>query len=125
MTIQIESDLKEILESINKKLDTLSTDVTELKIGQAEVKGNIKRLESEVKGDIKRLESEVKGDIKRLESEVKGDVKKLESDISTIKEDIREVKGSQKAQIWTLIGVLITAVEGFIVAVGRTVFYNP
>ena len=114
MTIQIESDLKEILESINKKLDTLSTDVTELKIGQAEVKGNIKRLESEVKGDIKRLESEVKGD-----------VKKLESDISTIKEDIREVKGSQKAQIWTLIGVLITAVEGFIVAVGRTVFYNP
>ncbi|MGL6338040.1 MAG: hemolysin XhlA family protein [Waterburya sp.] len=87
--IQIESDLKEILNKLDGKLDNLQKDVTELKIGQAEVKGDIKR---------------------------------LDSNISTLKEDIKEIKGSQKAQIWTLIGVLITAVGGFIVAVGRSVF---
>jgi hypothetical protein len=91
--IQIESDLKEILNKLDGKLDNLQKDVTELKVGQAEVKGDIKR---------------------------------LDSNISTIKEDIKEIKGSQKAQIWTLIGVLITAVGGFIVAVGRSVFsFNP
>ncbi len=97
--IQIESDLKEILNKIDGKLDHLQKDVTELKVGQAEIKGDIQKLDAEVKGDIKRLDS----------------------DISTIKEDIKEIKGSQKAQIWTLIGVLITAVGGFIVAVGRSV----
>ena len=102
--IQIESDLKEILNKIDGKLDHLQKDITELKVGQAEVKGDIQRLDAEVKGDIKRLDS----------------------DISTIKEDIKEIKGSQKAQIWTLIGVLITAVGGFIVAVGRSVLtFNP
>ena len=39
--------------------------------------------------------------------------------------EIKEIKGSQKAQIWTLIGILITAVGGFIVAVGKVVFFSP
>ncbi len=33
--------------------------------------------------------------------------------------DVKEIKGSTKAQIWTLIGILVTAVGGFLVAVGR------
>jgi chromosome segregation ATPase len=91
--IQIESDLKEILNKLDGKLDSLQKDVTDLKLSQAEVKGDIKR---------------------------------LDSNISTIKEDIKEIRGSQKAQIWTLIGVLITAVGGFIMAVGRSVLsFNP
>lgn len=91
--IQIETDLKEILNKIDGKLDNLQKDLAELKIGQTEVKGDIKR---------------------------------LDSNISTLKEDIKEIKGSQKAQIWTLIGILITAVGGFIVAVGREVLtFNP
>ncbi|NEO77796.1 hypothetical protein [Moorena sp. SIO4G3] len=35
--------------------------------------------------------------------------------------DIKALKGSTKAQIWTFIGILITAVGGFVVAVGRFV----
>ena len=90
--IQIESDLKDILNRFEQKLDNLQKDVTELKIGQ---------------------------------TEIKGDVKRLDSDISTLKENIQEIKGSQKAQIWTLISILITAVGGFIVAVGKVVFFTP
>ncbi len=40
---------------------------------------------------------------------------KLESDVSTLKEDVKELKGSTKAQIWTLIGILGTAVIGTII----------
>jgi hypothetical protein len=42
-------------------------------------------------------------------------------DFNNLKEDIKDIKNSQKAQIWTLIGILITAVEGFLVAVARFV----
>ncbi len=91
MSIQVESDLKEILDKFDYKLDKLD--------------GKLDKLSTDVTDKVET---------------------KLDSDISTIKEDIREIKGSQKAQIWTLIGVLITAVAGFVVAVGRYVFsFNP
>lgn len=79
--IQIESDLKEILQ--------------ELKEGQKEIINKVDEID------------------KRLI--------KVETKLDACSEDIREIKGSQKAQIWTLIGILITAVGGFIVAIGRSV----
>ncbi|MGL5074983.1 MAG: hemolysin XhlA family protein [Waterburya sp.] len=79
--IQIESDLKEILQ--------------ELKEGQKAILNKVEDID-------KRLI--------KVETKLDGTV-----------EDIKEIKGSQKAQIWTLIGVLITAVGGFVVAVGRSV----
>ena len=79
--IQIESDLKEILNKLDGKLDNLQKDVTDINL-------RLTRVET-----------------------------KLDSTV----EDVKEIKGSSKAQIWTLIGVLVTAVGGFIVAVGRSV----
>lgn len=55
MSIQIESDLKEILKSIDTKLDKLSEDVTELKVGQARIEGDIKALDTKVDGLDKRV----------------------------------------------------------------------
>ena len=84
--IQIESDLKEILNKLDGKLDNLQKDVTDINLRLTKVET------------------------------------KLDSSI----EDIKEIKGSQKAQIWTLIGILVTAVGGFIVAIGRSVLsFNP
>ena len=84
--IQIETDLKEILNKIDGKLDNLQKDVTDINL-------RLTRVETKLDGTL---------------------------------EDIKEIKGSQKAQIWTLIGILITAVGGFIVAVGRSVLtFNP
>jgi t-SNARE complex subunit (syntaxin) len=88
--IQIETDLKEILQ--------------ELKDGQKAIISKVEEID------------------KRL---IKVETK-LESELPTLQKGIDEIKGSQKAQIWTLIGVLITAVGGFIVAVGRSVLsFNP
>ena len=95
--IQIETDLKEILQ--------------ELKNGQKEILNKVEETNKRVEDIDKRLV--------RVET-------KLESELPTLQKGIDEIKGSQKAQIWTLIGILITAVGGFIVAVGRSVLtFNP
>ena len=62
MSITLESDLKEILTKIDQKLDTLSRDVTDLKVGQA-------RLEEKVDGLEKRLESKLDGLGKRMDNQ--------------------------------------------------------
>ncbi len=49
---------------------------------------------------------------------------RLEEGQTRLEENVKELKGSSKAQIWTLIGILITAVTGFLVAVGRFVFFG-
>jgi len=82
MSVTIEQDLKEILGSINQKLDNLQKDVMDIKIVQA-----------------------------RLEEKVDS----LEKDIEGVKADTKELKGSQKAQIWTLIGILGTALLGTVI----------
>ena len=51
----IETDLAEVLRQINQKLDKLSADVTELKVGQAEIKGDIKALDTKVEQLDKRV----------------------------------------------------------------------
>ncbi len=94
MSIQIESDLKEVLGQINQNLEKLNTEVANI---------NLRLTKVETKLD--------EGITPRLD---------------TLSEQIKEIKGSQMAQIWTLIGILITAVSGFLVAVGRFVFSsNP
>lgn len=58
MSISVETDLKEILTRIDNKLDKLTEDVTELKVGQAEIKGNIKALDTKVESLDKRVSNQ-------------------------------------------------------------------
>ncbi len=57
MSLIIEQDLKEVLGQINQNLEIIKKDITELKIGQAEIKGDIKALDEKVKGVDERLKS--------------------------------------------------------------------
>jgi predicted nucleic acid-binding Zn-ribbon protein len=95
--IQIESDLKEILNKFEQKLDNM---------------------ENKFDQKLDNLQKDV--------TDINLRLTKVETKLDGTVEDIKEIKGSQKAHIWTLIGVLITAVGGFVVAVGRSVFsFNP
>ena len=51
----IQTDIAEVLGQINQKLDKLSENVTELKVGQAEIKGDIKALDAKVEQLDKRV----------------------------------------------------------------------
>ncbi len=97
MSIQIESDLKDILSQFEKRFDKIDAKLD--KIGEDVTDINLRLTKVETK---------------------------LDTEIPTIKEDLKAIKGSQTAQIWTLIGILITAVSCFLVAVGRFVISgNP
>lgn len=83
MSITIEQDLKEVLNSINQKLDNLQKDVTDIKIELATFQG-----------------------------EVKGDIKSLDEKVTTLDKRVEKIENSQKNQIWALIGILGTALLG-------------
>ena len=97
MSIQIELDLKEVLERIEKRFDKID-----------------ERFDK-IDADNKDLREVVTNIDKRL---IKVETK-LDSELPAIHKSIDEIKGSQKAQIWTLIGILFTAVTGILVVFGR------
>jgi len=55
---QLEPDLKEILTYIDTKVDKLSLDVTELKVGQSSIEGDIKTLDTKVDGFENRVDNQ-------------------------------------------------------------------
>jgi uncharacterized protein YPO0396 len=102
MATTIETDLKEILgefkqefSNLNQRLDRIESDLTSLKVSQAEIKGEMETFKAEVKGEFSSLKNE----------------------LAFIKEDVKELKSSQRSQIWaliiTVIGATITAVVKF------------
>ncbi|GBF81015.1 hypothetical protein AsFPU1_2424 [Aphanothece sacrum FPU1] len=90
MSVTIEQDLKEYLGKFDQRFD---------------------RLEQKLEKIDNRLTNLEVGQA-RLEEKVDS----LEKDIESVKEDTKELKGSQKAQIWTLIGILGTALLGTVVS---------
>ncbi len=58
MSVTIEQDLKEILGKIDQKLDGLQKDIVDLKIGQTEIKGEIKTLSERINGVDERVKNQ-------------------------------------------------------------------
>jgi tetrahydromethanopterin S-methyltransferase subunit G len=117
--IQIESDLKEILNKLDQKLDQIDNKF-EQKLDQIDNKFEHKldQIDNKFGQKLDNLQKDV--------TDINLRLTKVETKLDGAVEDIKEMKGSQNAQIWALIGVLITAVGGFLVAVGRSVFsLNP
>ena len=103
MAIQIESDLKEILERIEKRFDKVDERFEKLD-------NKIDQLDDKIEGIDKRL---IKVETKLDEG--------ITPRLDTLSEQVKEIRNSQQAQIWTLIGILFTAVAGFLIAVGKFV----
>lgn len=58
MSVTIEQDLKDILGKIDQKLDGLQKDIVDLKIGQTEIKGEIKTLSERINGVDERVKNQ-------------------------------------------------------------------
>ena len=54
----IQTDIAEILGQINQKLDHLREDVTDLKVGQVKIEGNIESLDTKVEQLDKRISNQ-------------------------------------------------------------------
>jgi chromosome segregation ATPase len=65
----VEIKLEDILVSIQKDLKEIRDDLTDLKVSQAEIKGEIKTLDEKLSGQVKTLDEKVTGIGKRLENQ--------------------------------------------------------
>jgi chromosome segregation ATPase len=89
--VTVTYSLEEILGQINQKLDkiddrfdTIEKEITEIKIGQTKLEGEMKTLSTEVKGEMKTLSTELKGEMKTLSTELKGEMKTLSTEVKGI-----------------------------------------
>ena len=102
---------------------------TSISINCNKVNRSIAMSKIQIESDLKEILKKFDGKLDNLQKDVT-DINlrstKVETKLDSSVENIKEIKGSQKAQIWTLIGILITAVGGFIVAASRSVLsFNP
>lgn len=76
MTIQIETDLKDILGKIDQKLDNLQKDVTDIKIAQTKLEGKVEALDekftSKIKGLDEKFTSKIDGLDEKFTSKIDG-----------------------------------------------------
>lgn len=83
------------------------------------------QIESDLKDILGKMDAKL-DNLQKDVTDINLRLTKVETKLDNTVENIKEIKGSQKAQIWTLIGILITAVSGFLVAVTKFVFSgNP
>ena len=91
MATMIETDLKEFLGKLDQRFDRLE-----------------QRLD--------RIDTDLTS-LKVSQAEINGELSTVKNEITFIREDVKELKGSQRSQIWaliiTVIGATITAVVKF------------
>ncbi len=86
----IETDLKEVLDRIDRRLGAIESDMTTLKVSQARIEGELSTVKNE---------------------------------LAFVREDVKDLKSSQRSQIWALI---ITVIGATIAAVVKFGFFpNP
>ncbi len=90
MATMIETDLKEVLDRIDRRLGAIESDMTTLKVSQAQIEGELSTVKNE---------------------------------LAFVREDVKDLKNSQRSQIWALI---ITVIGATIAAVVKFGFFpNP
>lgn len=107
MPTTIETDLKEVLGEIKQQLNEIQSDITDLKIHQAEIRGELGSFKAEIKGELGSFKAEVKGEFSTIKSE-----------LSFIREDLKDLRGNQRSQIWALIITVIGATVAAVVKFG-------
>lgn len=94
---KIEVDIAEIFGEIKQELKAINNRLNNLEISQVENLSKLNLGQEEIKGNIKAIEVEQ----------------------ANIQTQLTEIKGSQKAQLWSLIVILATAVLGVLAALAK------
>jgi phage host-nuclease inhibitor protein Gam len=61
MSLIVETDLKEILNRIDQKIDNIQRDVTDLKISVTEIRGDLRTINERLSGQINTLDTKIDG----------------------------------------------------------------
>lgn len=104
MSVTIETDLKELLDKINDKLDTLTREVA---ANQKETNAKIENLQREMNSKYESVQKELTD---------------LKVDTATIKTKVESLENTQKSQVWVIIGGFISLVAALVSVLWRSVF---
>jgi outer membrane murein-binding lipoprotein Lpp len=107
--IQIESDLKDILIKFDQKLDKLSSDLTDLKVGQARLEGKIEAVDEKLSGQIKSLDEKLSGQIKAVDEKLSGQTKSLDTKVDQLD---KRIGNSELTNRGILIGLVVIIFGG-------------
>ena len=95
----IQTDLAQILNKLDGKIDRIDDRLGKLEIGQVEIKGEIKALDERLSGQIKALDERLSGEIKALDTKTE----QLNTRVGNVEFGIRGV----------LVGIAVTVLGGF------------
>ena len=107
--IQIESDLKEILGQINQKLEKVSGDITELKVGQARIEGRIESVDEKLSGKIESVDEKLSGKIESVDEKLSGQIKALDTKVEQLD---KRITNSELINRGILIGLIVIVLGG-------------
>jgi predicted nuclease with TOPRIM domain len=108
MSVQIETDLKDILGKIDQKLDNLQKDITELKIGQTRLEGKIEANSTKIEG----LDEKFSTRIEKLDEKFSTRIEKLDEKFSTKIDGLDKRLGNQEFLNRAVVVGLLLAILG-------------
>ncbi|MEB3228197.1 MAG: hypothetical protein VKJ27_07415 [Synechocystis sp.] len=127
----VETDLAKILERIDGKLDRIETDLSDLKVSQVEIKGEIKTMDKKLSGQITSLDEKLSGQIKSVDEKLSGQVttldEKLSGQITTLDEKVSGFGKRLENQEFTNRGILTALIIAIIAGAAKFfgIFPNP
>jgi chromosome segregation ATPase len=80
--IALSYTLEDVLARLEGKIDNLSKDAGDLKVGQTELAGQVKALDERLSGQVKALDERLSGQVKALDERLSGQIKALDERLS-------------------------------------------
>jgi archaellum component FlaC len=98
----VEIKLEDVLTKIDNRLERIEGELTDIKVSQAQIKGDLATFQAEVKGNLNTIKTE----------------------LTLTREDVKDLKSSQRTQIWTLIGLITTVIPAIVAAAVKLGFFS-
>lgn len=116
----VETDLAKILERIDGKLDRIETDLSDLKVSQVEIKGEIKTMDEKLSGQITSLDEKLSGQIKSVDEKLSGQITTLDEKVSGFGKRLENQEFTNRGILTALIIAIIAGAAKFF-----GIFPNP
>jgi archaellum component FlaC len=82
MSLTIETELKDIFNKLDQRLERMEQGINDLKLGQSEIKGEIRTLDERLTGEIRTLDEKLSGQIKAVDEKLSGQIKAVDERLS-------------------------------------------
>ena len=119
----IEIDLAEILGEIRQDLKQLSSNVSDLKVGQARLEEKVNNLEKdhhEFKESTRKNFDDIKGLIEKNNNETKESIKDLKNAQETLAADVADLKGAKSL----IIPIVVAVTTAILTLIARTIPFS-